>query len=289
MVGNCGFGCFPIGDPVLARKAIYGYSDAVPIEWRTAGGYFDRLEQARPAINVLSLVPNGQLRLATVGLADRPADTRRDWRACGELLRESLGEGAWGYSTGLEYAQESGATEEEITALCRALDGQLYATHTRRRDEGAVRVGRGGDPHRRARGGAAAGLAPRAAQRDRGVAPLDRAGRARPRPRPRRRVRHAHAPLRDHAPLRGAAAVGARRRTTSRALLARPRRARPDAPAPQPPQRRQRLDADRPASTTRSGPSTRAATSPRSPPSAARSRSTRSTTCSCRRSRTRTS
>ena len=74
VVGNCGFGCFPIRDPELARKAIYGYSDEVPIEWRTAGGYFDRLEAARPAINVLSLVPNGQLRLSTVGLADRPAD-----------------------------------------------------------------------------------------------------------------------------------------------------------------------------------------------------------------------
>jgi N-acyl-D-aspartate/D-glutamate deacylase len=135
VVGNCGFGCFPIVDPVLARKAIYGYSDDVPIEWSTAGGYFDRLERARPAINVLSLVPNGQLRLSTVGLADRAADSRELGRMQ-KLLRESLGEGAWGYSTGLEYAQESGAPEEEITALCGALDGQLYATHTRRRDEG---------------------------------------------------------------------------------------------------------------------------------------------------------
>jgi N-acyl-D-aspartate/D-glutamate deacylase len=135
VVGNCGFGCFPIVDPALARKAIYGYSDAVPIEWDSAGGYFDRLERARPAINVLSLVPNGQLRLSTVGLADRAADSAETARMR-DLLRESLDQGAWGYSTGLEYAQESGAPEEEITALCSGLDGQLYATHTRRRDEG---------------------------------------------------------------------------------------------------------------------------------------------------------
>jgi N-acyl-D-aspartate/D-glutamate deacylase len=135
VVGNCGFGCFPIADPVLARKAIYGYDDAVPIEWSTAGGYFERLERARPAVNVLSLVPNGQLRLATVGLADRAADAAELARMR-DLLRESLSEGAWGYSTGLEYAQEAGAPEEEITALCGELDGQLYATHTRRRDEG---------------------------------------------------------------------------------------------------------------------------------------------------------
>ncbi len=138
VVGNCGFGCFPIRDADLARKAIYGYSPDVPIDWRTAGEYFDRLQAARPAVNVLSLVPNGQLRLSTVGLADRPA-ARDEAGEMADLLRESLAEGAWGYSTGLEYAQESGAPEEEITGLCHALapSGGLYATHTRRRDEGA--------------------------------------------------------------------------------------------------------------------------------------------------------
>jgi N-acyl-D-amino-acid deacylase len=139
VVGNCGFGCFPIRDGDLARKAIYGYSDEVPIEWSSAGGYFDRLQAARPAVNVLSLVPNGQLRLSTVGLADRPADPA-ELADMKRLLGESLSEGAWGYSTGLEYAQEAGATENEVAELCHVLargDG-LYATHTRRRDEGAT-------------------------------------------------------------------------------------------------------------------------------------------------------
>jgi N-acyl-D-amino-acid deacylase len=139
VVGNCGFGCFPIRDAELACKAIYGYSPDVPIDWTTAGGYFERLEAARPAVNVLSLVPNGQLRLATVGLAERPADAA-ELTAMKELLHESLAEGAWGYSTGLEYAQEAGATEDEVAALCAAMapGGGLYATHTRRRDEGAA-------------------------------------------------------------------------------------------------------------------------------------------------------
>jgi N-acyl-D-aspartate/D-glutamate deacylase len=139
VVGNCGFGCFPIRDAELARKAIYGYSPDVPIDWTSAGGYFERLHAAKPAVNVLSLVPNGQLRLATVGLAERAADTHEldEMKA---LLRESLGEGAWGYSTGLEYAQEAGAPEEEVAALAAAMSpgGGLYATHTRRRDEGAA-------------------------------------------------------------------------------------------------------------------------------------------------------
>jgi len=146
VVGNCGFGCFPIRDPALAKRAIYGFSDDLPVTWSSAGEYFETLEAARPAVNVLSLVPNGQLRLATVGLADRPATAaeRADMDA---LLSESLDAGAWGYSTGLEYAQEAAASEDEVAALARC--APFYATHTRRRDAGAadavaeaIRVGR---------------------------------------------------------------------------------------------------------------------------------------------------
>lgn len=135
VVGNCGFGCFPIRDPQTARRAIYGYSDDLPVTWSSAGGYFEELARARPAVNVASLVPNGQLRLATLGLADRAASAR-ELAEMEALLRESLAEGAWGYSTGLEYAQEQGASEDEVTALARL--APFYATHTRRRDAGAA-------------------------------------------------------------------------------------------------------------------------------------------------------
>jgi N-acyl-D-amino-acid deacylase len=135
VVGNCGFGCFPIRDPGVARRAIYGYSDELPVTWSTAGEYFDVLDAAKPAVNVLSLVPNGQLRIATLGVADRPAGAR-ELAEMEALLRDSLDAGAWGYSTGLEYAQEQAATEEEVTAL--ATHAPFYATHTRRRDDGAA-------------------------------------------------------------------------------------------------------------------------------------------------------
>ena len=135
VVGNCGFGCFPIRDAGVARRAIYGYSDELPVTWSSAGEYFDVLDAAKPAVNVLSLVPNGQLRIATLGVADRPA-AARELAEMQALLRESLDAGAWGYSTGLEYAQEQAATEDELTALAR--HAPFYATHTRRRDDGAA-------------------------------------------------------------------------------------------------------------------------------------------------------
>jgi hypothetical protein len=50
VVGNCGFGCFPIRDPQQARRAIYGYSDDLPISWSSAGEYFENSRRAgRPS------------------------------------------------------------------------------------------------------------------------------------------------------------------------------------------------------------------------------------------------
>ena len=54
VVGNCGHGCFPIADPALAQRAIYGYTPSFPLTWRNAAGYFERLESARPAVSIAS-------------------------------------------------------------------------------------------------------------------------------------------------------------------------------------------------------------------------------------------
>ena len=139
VVGNCGHGCFPIRDRALSSRIIYGFDGQVPIDWTTPAAYLERLERSRPAVNVMTLVPNGQLRLATVGLDDRPADDG-EVAAMAHLLEEGMEAGAWGYSTGLEYATEQGAREPEITALAAtaARRGGMYATHTRDRDDGAV-------------------------------------------------------------------------------------------------------------------------------------------------------
>ena len=55
------------------------------------------------------------------------------------LLREGLEQGAFGYSTGLEYPVERAVNEDEIVELCAvvAKAEALYATHTRDRDAAA--------------------------------------------------------------------------------------------------------------------------------------------------------
>ena len=84
-------------------------------------------------------MPNGQLRLTALGLSDKPADPD-GLKKMTRLLCEGLEEGAFGYSTGLEYAPEAGASPRRRSPLCRecARHGALHATHTRKRDAGAV-------------------------------------------------------------------------------------------------------------------------------------------------------
>lgn len=138
VVGNCGHGCFPIRDSALAAVAIYGHDPEIDVDWDDAEGYFARLEAAAPAVNVASLVPNGQLRLSVLGSSPRRASADELRHMC-RCLQEALDQGAWGFSTGLEYAVERDASEAELSILCRhvARRDAIYTTHTRERDQGA--------------------------------------------------------------------------------------------------------------------------------------------------------
>ncbi len=144
VIGNCGHGCAPLGsagdDAARFVGNIYGYRPGTPLNWTSVAGYLDALDAARPAVNVVPLVPNGNLRLIALGGDTGRAATPDETRGMVRLLETGLAEGAFGYSTGLEYPAERAATRDEIAALCRVVarkDG-LYTTHTRNRDATAV-------------------------------------------------------------------------------------------------------------------------------------------------------
>ena len=86
--------------------------------WRTFSEYLEALDAARPAINVASLVPNGNLRIAVMGFDERPASPD-EIEQMTNLLEEGLEAGAFGYSTGLESSWERMASRREIVDLCR--------------------------------------------------------------------------------------------------------------------------------------------------------------------------
>ena len=139
VVGNCGHGCAPITDPRRFTGNIYGWTPQTAITWQSFAGYLERLEKSRPAVNVASLAPFGNLRLAAMPETGQPA-TPPELRQMSSGLEECLEAGAWGFSTGLEYPAERVAAEREIVALCKltARRGGIYAAHTRNRETHAA-------------------------------------------------------------------------------------------------------------------------------------------------------
>ena len=139
LVGNCGHGCAPLTDPDLFTGNIYGYDPRLDMTWRTFSEYLEALDTARPAINVASLVSNGNLRIAVMGFEERPASPEEtEHMKC--LLEEGLEAGAFGYSTGLESSWERMVSHREIVALCgvAARYDTMYACHTRNKEVEAV-------------------------------------------------------------------------------------------------------------------------------------------------------
>ena len=89
---------------------------------------FDR----RVAINVATLVPNGNVRMEVMGLEQRPP-TPDELTRMQMLVRQAMEEGAVGLSSGLDYIPSLYADAEELTALCEEIApfGGVYVTHMR--------------------------------------------------------------------------------------------------------------------------------------------------------------
>lgn len=133
VVGNCGGSAFPLeGAAELAALAGAEAGD-LDLDWRTFGGYLERLEGGRPAVNVAALVGHGTLRESVLREDQRRPPTPAEMAEMRRLLASALDEGAVGLSTGLIYAPGLHATTDEIAELASVLarHGGLYASHVR--------------------------------------------------------------------------------------------------------------------------------------------------------------
>jgi N-acyl-D-amino-acid deacylase len=104
---------------------------AVDYDWTSVASYLERYDGA-VSLNVATLIGNSQLRIATLGWDDIPADGHAVDRMRG-LLRDAMGDGAFGVSSGLDYPPGSYATTEELAALTAEAGraGGFYHSHVR--------------------------------------------------------------------------------------------------------------------------------------------------------------
>ncbi|WP_367434363.1 N-acyl-D-amino-acid deacylase family protein [Streptomyces celluloflavus] len=153
VIGQDGLSYAPVDDTTLAevRAQITGWNGSGPgstdidFDWRTVGEYLDRLDHgfdgAGIAVNAAYLIPQGTVRMLTVGWDDRPA-TADEITRMRQLVAEGLEQGAVGLSSGLTYTPGMYASDAELTELCREVaryDG-YYCPHHRSYGAGALQA-----------------------------------------------------------------------------------------------------------------------------------------------------
>lgn len=137
VIGQDGLSYAPVSDetigPIRRQTAAWnGDPPDVTFEWRTVGGYLERLRRDPASLNVGFLVPHGSVRMLVMGGSAQRANQDQLERMRAEV-RSGLAEGALGLSTGLTYTPAMHADTEELVALCEELVpfGGYFSPHTR--------------------------------------------------------------------------------------------------------------------------------------------------------------
>ncbi|HEX2035274.1 MAG TPA: D-aminoacylase [Chloroflexota bacterium] len=123
VVGNCGSSPAP-------RRTGAGAN-------YTFGEYLEEVTRNGLSANYAFLVGHGTIRRAVMGAEER-SPSAEEQAAMERLLEQSLDEGAYGLSTGLEFVPGRAATLDELRGLNRVLAryDRIHATHQRNRNEG---------------------------------------------------------------------------------------------------------------------------------------------------------
>ncbi|MEK7833017.1 MAG: amidohydrolase family protein, partial [Acidobacteriota bacterium] len=136
IVGNCGLGCAPIGNPEAEAilRAVNSWMTPEPVEWnwRTIGEYLNRLEDNGLALNIGTLAPHGPIRISAMGLA-KGAPSRQQLKTMRSMVEQAMKDGAFGLSTGLIYPPGMYSDSNELTELARVVANHkgIYTSHIR--------------------------------------------------------------------------------------------------------------------------------------------------------------
>ncbi|WP_232695901.1 N-acyl-D-amino-acid deacylase family protein [Brevibacillus daliensis] len=86
--------------------------------WETVDEYLSFIENSEISGNIAYLVPHGAVRTIAMGFSAREA-TQEEIKIMCELVEEGLKQGAFGFSSGIQYPPCVYSNKEELTALCK--------------------------------------------------------------------------------------------------------------------------------------------------------------------------
>jgi N-acyl-D-aspartate/D-glutamate deacylase len=132
ITGNCGISAAPVRLKSGVPDPMNLLGSAGDFRYPTFASWVAAIGEAKPAVNVAALVGHTALRSNHMDRLDRSA-TELEIHAMRAQLREALGEGALGLSSGLAYASAGSASTEEVVGVAEPLaaSGALYVTHMR--------------------------------------------------------------------------------------------------------------------------------------------------------------
>ncbi len=136
IIGNCGLGCAPLGNPaaetILRAVNAWMTPEATHWNWRTVGEYLNQLASNGLSLNIATLAPHGPIRISAMGLA-KGKPSRSQLKTMRAMTAQAMKDGALGLSTGLIYppGMYSDAAELQMLAkVVRDYDG-IYTSHIR--------------------------------------------------------------------------------------------------------------------------------------------------------------
>jgi N-acyl-D-aspartate/D-glutamate deacylase len=119
------------------RESVAETDDARASRWATLGGYFDAVERAGIAVNVVSYVGLDTVWQGVMGNSfDRPTSSQLDEMK--SLVAEAMQDGAFGLSSQLAMPPGSLATADDIVELCRVVARHhgIFSSHIRNEGTG---------------------------------------------------------------------------------------------------------------------------------------------------------
>lgn len=144
VLGQDGLSYAPVDDATLesTRRQIAGWNGDPPgldWNWRSVGGYLDRLDTGGIAVNACYLVPHGSVRMLALGYHSRPP-SGTELQRMRALIHQGMAEGAVGMSLGLGYTPGMYAATDELRELSRVVAGLggFLAPHHRSYGAGAL-------------------------------------------------------------------------------------------------------------------------------------------------------
>ncbi|MDA4113180.1 MAG: D-aminoacylase [Thaumarchaeota archaeon] len=141
IIGLCGISGGPVSKEKLSdwKAALSGvvahYAVSVPQvswNWESLGGYLKELKKGGISLNVGTFVGASTVRTSVIGVTNREP-TKDELEKMKGLVEQSMKEGAFGLTVGLDFAPGNAAKKEEILELSKVVGdyGGLYCSHQR--------------------------------------------------------------------------------------------------------------------------------------------------------------